>query len=48
VGRVGSSRLTIESDSNEVINLAVAEMESAWRSSLKYKLQAEVLAAGAE
>jgi phosphoribosylformylglycinamidine synthase len=48
LGRVGSSRLRIESGGNEVINLAVAEMESAWRSSLKYKLQAEVLAAGAE
>jgi phosphoribosylformylglycinamidine synthase len=48
LGRVGSSRLRIESSGNEVINLGVAEIESAWRSSLKYKLQAEVLAAGAE
>jgi hypothetical protein len=31
-----------------VIQVDVAEMESAWRSSLKEKLQAEVLAAGAE
>jgi hypothetical protein len=31
-----------------VIQLDVAEMESAWRSSLKDKLQAEVMVAGAE
>jgi phosphoribosylformylglycinamidine synthase len=48
LGNVGSDRLRIESDGQEVIQLDVAEMESAWRSSLKEKLQAEVLAAGAE
>jgi len=48
LGRVGSDRLVIESDGEEVIQLTVAEMEKAWRSSLKVKLQAEVLAAGAE
>ena len=48
LGNVGADRLRIESDGEEVIQLDVAEMESAWRSSLKDKLQAEVLAAGAE
>jgi phosphoribosylformylglycinamidine (FGAM) synthase-like enzyme len=48
LGNVGADRLRIESDGEEVIHLDVAEMESAWRSSLKNKLQAEVMAAGAE
>jgi len=48
LGNVGADRLRIESDGEEVVQLDVAEMESAWRSSLKEKLQAEVLAAGAE
>ena len=48
LGKVGSDRLRIESDGREVIQLDIAEMERAWRSSLKQKLQAEVLAAGAE
>ena len=48
LGNVGADRLRIESDGEEVIQLDVAELESAWRSSLKDKLQAEVLAAGAE
>jgi len=48
LGNVGSDRLRIESDGEEVIQLDVGELESAWRSSLKEKLQAEVLAAGAE
>ena len=48
LGNVGADRLRIESDGEEVIQLDVAEMESAWRSSLKNKLQAEVMAAGAE
>jgi hypothetical protein len=48
VGNVGSDRLRIESDGDEIIQLDVREMESAWRSSLKQKLQAEVMAAGAE
>ena len=38
----------IESNGEEVIQLDVAEMESAWRSSLKDKLQGEAMAAGAE
>ena len=48
LGNVGSDRLRIESDGEEVIQLDVAEMERAWRSSLAAKLQTEVLAAGAE
>jgi phosphoribosylformylglycinamidine synthase len=48
IGKVDSDQLRIRSDSDEVIQLDVAEMEVAWRSSLKEKLQAEVLAAGAE
>jgi phosphoribosylformylglycinamidine (FGAM) synthase-like enzyme len=48
LGNVGSDRLRIESDGEEVIQVDVAEIEKAWRSSLKNKLQAEVLAAGAE
>ena len=48
LGNVGSDRLRIESDGEEVIQLEVAEMEKAWRSSLANKLQTEVLAAGAE
>jgi phosphoribosylformylglycinamidine synthase len=48
LGNVGSDRLRIESDGEEVIQLDVAEMENAWRSSLKDKLQTEAMAAGAE
>src|SRR2546429_2178147 len=48
LGNVGSNRLRIESDGEEVIQLDVAEMESVWRGSLASKLQAEVMAAGAE
>jgi phosphoribosylformylglycinamidine synthase len=48
LGNVGSDRLRIESDGEEVIQLDVAEMETSWRSSLAGKLQAEAMAAGAE
>ena len=48
LGNVGADRLRIESDGDEVIQVDVTEMESAWRSSLRNKLQAEVMAAGAE
>ena len=48
LGRVGGDRLRIESDGEELISMRVAELESAWRSSLKQKLQVEVMAAGAE
>ena len=48
LGNVGSDVLRIESDGETVLELQVAEMETAWRSSLKDKLQAEAIAAGAE
>src|SRR5215471_2462663 len=48
LGNVGSDRLRIESDGEEVIQLDVAEMEETWRLSLGAKLQAEAMAAGAE
>ncbi|HEY0349304.1 MAG TPA: phosphoribosylformylglycinamidine synthase subunit PurL [Pyrinomonadaceae bacterium] len=48
IGNVGSDHLRIESDGEEVVELDIDELESAWRSSLKEKLQAEAMAAGAE
>jgi phosphoribosylformylglycinamidine synthase len=48
LGKVGADHLRIKSDGEEVVQLDVAEIERAWRSSLKDKLQAEVMAAGAE
>jgi phosphoribosylformylglycinamidine synthase len=48
LGNVGSDRLRIESDGEEVIQVDIAEIENAWRSSLKQKLQTEAMAAGAE
>jgi phosphoribosylformylglycinamidine synthase len=48
MGKVGGDRLRIESNGEELISVRVAELERAWRSSLKQKLQVEVMAAGAE
>ena len=48
LGTVGGDRLRITSGDEEVVNSRVAEMETVWRSSLKLKLQAEAMAAGAE
>jgi phosphoribosylformylglycinamidine synthase len=48
LGSVGSDRLRIESDGEEIIQLDVAEIERAWRSALAGKLFAEAMAAGAE
>jgi len=48
LGNVGSDVLRIESDSETVLELQVAEMEIVWRSSLQDRLQAEAMAAGAE
>jgi len=45
LGRTGSDRLSIKADGEEVINLSVAELEAAWRSSLATKLRAEVVTA---
>ena len=48
LGNVGSDLLRIKSNGEAVIELSVAEIETAWRSALKDKLQAEAMAAGAE
>ena len=48
LGSVGSDRLRIQSHGRDVIDLQVAEVERAWRSSLSNKLQAEAMTAGAE
>jgi len=48
LGNVGSDRLRIESDGEEVIQIDIGEMENTWRSSLGAKLKAEAMAAGAE
>lgn len=48
LGRVGSDRLRIQSDGTDVVDLAISEMETTWRSALSQRLKAEVLAAGAE
>lgn len=48
LGRTGGPDLIIKADGAEVINLNLKELETAWRTSLADKLQAEVIAAGAE
>ena len=48
LGRTGGDRLIIKADGEEVVNHAVAELETAWRTSLATKLRAEVLAAASE
>ena len=48
LGDVGGDRLRIKIDEDEVLNSRVAELEAVWRSSLRLKLQAEAMAAGAE
>jgi phosphoribosylformylglycinamidine synthase len=48
LGRTGGNNLSIKADGEEVVNLSVAELESAWRNSLASRLGAEVMAAGAE
>ena len=48
LGTVRSDRLRIESMGQEVVNVRVPEMEHAWRSSLKQKLQAQAMSAAAE
>ena len=48
LGAVGSNRLRISDGAKELVNLPVADLEDAWRSSLQQKLQAEAMAAGAE
>ncbi|HEY0376028.1 MAG TPA: phosphoribosylformylglycinamidine synthase subunit PurL [Pyrinomonadaceae bacterium] len=48
LGRTGGDRLIIKADGEEVVNQAVTELETAWRTSLATKLRAEVPAAAAE
>jgi phosphoribosylformylglycinamidine synthase len=48
LGSVGGDRLRIAAGGDELVNLRISELESVWRSSLKLKLQAEAMAAGAE
>ena len=48
LGRTGGDRLVIKADGGEVLDLAVAHLEAAWRTSLAAKLRAEVMAAAAE
>jgi phosphoribosylformylglycinamidine synthase len=48
LGTVGSNQLRITNDGEDLVNLAVVDLESAWRSSLQQKLQAEAMLAGAE
>ncbi|MGZ5437177.1 MAG: phosphoribosylformylglycinamidine synthase subunit PurL [Pyrinomonadaceae bacterium] len=47
LGTVGGDRLRIKIGEQEVVDSRVAEVEAVWRSSLKLKLQAEAIAAGA-
>jgi phosphoribosylformylglycinamidine synthase subunit PurL len=48
LGNVGSDLLRIRSGRETVIEIEVSRVETAWRTSLKDKLQAEAMAAGAE
>jgi phosphoribosylformylglycinamidine synthase len=48
LGTVGGNSLRIKVGDQEVVNSRVAELEAVWRSSLKLRLQAEAMAAGAE
>jgi phosphoribosylformylglycinamidine (FGAM) synthase-like enzyme len=48
LGRTGGESLIIKADGEEVVHLTINEIETAWRSSLGDKLQAEALVAGAE
>jgi phosphoribosylformylglycinamidine (FGAM) synthase-like enzyme len=48
LGRTGGNTLSIKADGEEVVNLALSELETAWRSALASMLSAEVMVAGAE
>jgi phosphoribosylformylglycinamidine (FGAM) synthase-like enzyme len=48
LGRTVEERLSIKANGEEVVNLSLSELETAWRTSLATKLRAEVMAAGAE
>jgi phosphoribosylformylglycinamidine synthase subunit PurL len=48
LGTVDSEFLRMKSDGEEILRVGTAQIENIWRSSLKQKLQAEAMAAGAE
>ncbi|MBD0369330.1 MAG: phosphoribosylformylglycinamidine synthase subunit PurL [Pyrinomonadaceae bacterium] len=48
LGHTGGDRLRISADGDEVISLPLAEIETAWRTALENRLQAEVLVAAGE
>jgi hypothetical protein len=48
IGRVTGTALRITLNGDERIVLEVAELETAWRTSLSRKLEAEAMAAGKE
>ena len=48
IGRVGGNALTVCVNGDEVLAIAVSDLETAWRNSLSHKLEAEAVAAGME
>ncbi|CAN5590258.1 phosphoribosylformylglycinamidine synthase subunit PurL [soil metagenome] len=48
LGKVGGNRLRIKTARDTVIDIALEQLENAWRTSLSKKLQTEVMAAGRE
>lgn len=48
IGRTGVGQLRIEADGEEIVNLHIDELESAWRTPLARRMQAEALVAAAE
>ncbi len=48
LGKVGGNRLRIKTPKATVIDIAVEQLENAWRASLPNKLKAEAMAAGRE
>ncbi|MBA3766606.1 MAG: phosphoribosylformylglycinamidine synthase subunit PurL, partial [Acidobacteria bacterium] len=48
LGRTGVGQLRIEADGEEVVNLHIDELETAWRTSLARRMQAAVLVSTAE
>ena len=48
IGRVGGNALTVCVNGHEVLALGVSDLETAWRTSLSHKLEAEAMAAGME
>ncbi|HEX8141643.1 MAG TPA: phosphoribosylformylglycinamidine synthase subunit PurL [Pyrinomonadaceae bacterium] len=48
LGRTNLGQLRIETDGEEVVNFPLDQLESAWRTSLVRKMQAEVMVAAAE